>query len=82
MPRQTAIGLVTGAAAIAVVSAVIAVLKQWIDPDGLTGLYLFAILPVAIVWGFWLAGIVALGVVPGVLLLLRPARAPLRDRAG
>ena len=61
MPRQTAIGLVTGAAAIAAVSAVIAVLKQWIDPDGLTGLYLFAILPVAIVWGFWLAGIVALG---------------------
>ena len=60
MPRQTAIGLLAGAAAIAVVSAVIAVLKQWIDPDGLTGLYLFAILPVAIVWGFWLAGIVAL----------------------
>ena len=60
MPRQTAIGLLAGAAAIAVVSAVIAVLKQWIDPNGLTGLYLFAILPVAIVWGFWLAGIVAL----------------------
>ena len=38
----------------------VAVLKPWIDPDGLTGLYLFAILPVAIVWGFWVAGIVAL----------------------
>ena len=41
-------------------SAVIAALKQSIDPVGLTGLYLFAILPVAIVWGFWVAGIVAL----------------------
>ena len=57
--RDTAAGLVAGAAAIAIVSAVIAVLKQWIDPVGLTGLYLFAILPVAIVWGFWLAGIVS-----------------------
>ena len=60
MPSQTAIGLLAGATAIAVVSAVVAVLKPWIDPDGLTGLYLFAILPVAIVWGFWVAGIVAL----------------------
>ena len=62
MPRHTAIGLLAGATAIAVVSAVIAVLKQWVQgiPDGLTGLYLFAILPVAIVWGFWLAGIVAI----------------------
>jgi signal transduction histidine kinase len=60
MSRHTMIGIVAGAAAIAVVSAAIAVLKRWIDPDGLTGLYLFAILPVAIVWGFWLAGIVAI----------------------
>jgi signal transduction histidine kinase len=58
--RQTTAGIVTGAVAIAIVSAVIAVLKQWIDPVALTGLYLFAILPVAIVWGFWPAGLVAL----------------------
>ena len=58
--RQTAIGLVAGAAAIGVVSAVIAGLKPHIDPVGLTGLYLFAILPVAIVWGFWVAGVVAI----------------------
>ncbi len=57
--RQTAVGVVAGAAAIAIVSAVIAALKPWIDPVALTGLYLFAILPVAIVWGFWVAGIVA-----------------------
>ena len=43
------------------VTVAIAVLKRHIDPEGLTGLYLFAIVPVAIVWGFWVAGIVALG---------------------
>jgi signal transduction histidine kinase len=57
--RHTAMGLIVGVAAIAVVSGVIAVLKQFVDPLGLTGLYLFAILPVAIGWGFWVAGIVA-----------------------
>jgi signal transduction histidine kinase len=60
LARQTAAALVVGAVAIAAVTAVIALVKQFIDPVGLTGLYLFAILPVAIVWGFWLAGIVAL----------------------
>jgi hypothetical protein len=34
--------------------------RDTIDPTALTGLYLFAILPVAIVWGFGLAGVVAL----------------------
>jgi signal transduction histidine kinase len=58
--RHWAAGLVVGALAIGLVSAAIAVLKQFIDPVGLTGLYLFAILPVAILWGFWIAGIVAL----------------------
>jgi hypothetical protein len=57
--RQTVVGLVAGATAIAVVSAGIAALKPYAEPVALTGLYLFAILPVAILSGFWLAGIVA-----------------------
>jgi signal transduction histidine kinase len=57
--RQTATAPIVGAAAIAVVSVLIAVLKQYVDPLGLTSLYLFAIVPVAIGWGFWVAGIVA-----------------------
>jgi signal transduction histidine kinase len=56
--RETATGLAVGAAAIAVVSALIAVLKQFAEPLGLIGLYLFAIVPVSIGWGFWVAGIV------------------------
>ena len=57
--RRTATGLITGAVAIAVVSVLIAALKRFADPLGLTGLYLFAILPVAIGWGFVIAGVVA-----------------------
>jgi signal transduction histidine kinase len=60
VPRRTATGLAMGAAAIAVVTGVIALLRQLVDPLGLPGLYLFAILPVAIVSGLWLAGIVTL----------------------
>jgi hypothetical protein len=50
--RHTAMGLITGSAAIAVMSGVIAVLQQFVDPRGLSVLYLFAIFPVAIGWGF------------------------------
>jgi signal transduction histidine kinase len=57
--RQRATGLIIGAAAIAVVSVLIAALKPLVDPLGLTGLYLLAIVPVAIGWGFLVAGIVA-----------------------
>jgi signal transduction histidine kinase len=57
--RNAATGLVVGAAAIAVVNLLIAALEQHIDPVALTGLYLLAIFPVAIGWGFWVAGIVA-----------------------
>ena len=57
--RQTAIGLVLGAGAIAVVSVGIAALQHVVDPSALTSLYLLAILPVAIGWSFWLAGLVA-----------------------
>jgi signal transduction histidine kinase len=50
--------VLVGAALIAGVSLVVAALKDSVDPVGLTGLYLFAILPVAIGWGFLLAGLV------------------------
>lgn len=58
--RQTATSLIVGAAAITVVSVLIALLKQYADPLGLTNLYLFAILPVAIRSGFLVAGVVAI----------------------
>jgi signal transduction histidine kinase len=57
--RQAATGLIIGAAAIAVVTGLIAVLKQFVEPLGLISLYLFAIFPVSIGWGFWVAGIIA-----------------------
>jgi signal transduction histidine kinase len=57
--RRTAAGLLLGAVLIAVVSVLIATLKQSVDPLGLTGLYLFAVVPVSIVAGFWVAGLVA-----------------------
>ena len=58
--RRAATGVAAGALAIAAVTLVIAALKPLMDPSALTGLYLFAILPVAIGWGFWQAGVVAL----------------------
>jgi signal transduction histidine kinase len=57
--QQAATGLVIGAVAIAVVSTAIAALRQVVPSLGLTSLYLFAILPVAILSGYWAAGIVA-----------------------
>ena len=54
-------GVAVGALAIAAVTAAVAVLKHSIPVGGLTSLYLFAILPIAIGWGFWAAGIVAVG---------------------
>ena len=57
--RRAVTGLIAGAVAITAVSLLIAALKGSVDPVGLTGLYLFAILPVAIGWGFFVAGIVA-----------------------
>jgi signal transduction histidine kinase len=58
--RQPLKGLAIGAVGIALVSAAIAVLKRSIEPDALTGLYLFAILPVAILAGFWVAAVIAI----------------------
>jgi signal transduction histidine kinase len=69
--RRTATGLLVGAAAIAAVSLVIAVLKQFVNPLGLTSLYLFAILPVAIGWGFRVAGVVAVAALLAFAFFLR-----------
>jgi hypothetical protein len=55
--RRTTIGVAAGALAIAGVTLVIAGLRHVMDPAALTGLFLFAILPVAIGWGFWPAGV-------------------------
>ncbi len=57
--RRAVTGLIVGAIAITAVSLLIAALKGSVNPLGLTGLYLFAILPVAVGWGFFIAGIVA-----------------------
>ena len=57
--RRAVTGLIVGAVAITAVSLLIAALKDSVNPVGLTGLYLFAILPVAVGWGFFIAGIVA-----------------------
>jgi K+-sensing histidine kinase KdpD len=57
--RRTATGVAAGALAIAAVTLVIGGLQHVMDPVALTGLYLFAILPVAIGWGFWPAGVAA-----------------------
>jgi signal transduction histidine kinase len=59
--RPAVRGLFLGAAGIAVVSAAIALLDDFAPAIGLTGLYLFAILPVAMVAGFREAAIVAVG---------------------
>jgi signal transduction histidine kinase len=57
--RRTVTGLIVGAVAIAIVTLAIAALKGSAEPVAFTGLYLFAILPVAIGWGFLAAGMVA-----------------------
>ena len=59
LSRDPLSGLLAAAAAVAVVTGVIALLDQLVPALGLTSLYLFAILPVAIGWGFWLAGMTA-----------------------
>jgi K+-sensing histidine kinase KdpD len=58
--ERAATGFVASAFAIVAVTLVIGALKHVMDPAALTGLYLFAILPVAIGWGFWQAGVTGL----------------------
>jgi signal transduction histidine kinase len=58
--QHAAKGLAAGAAGIAVVTAAIWALQQFVPVLALGGLYVLAILPVAVVWGFWAALVVAL----------------------
>ena len=51
--------IAVGALAITAVTLLIDVLKPYLDPWSLTALYLVAVVPVAIGWGFWPAGIAA-----------------------
>ena len=78
MTRQAATGLIVGAAAIAVVNGLIAVFERHIDPVALTGLYLLAIFPVAIGWGFLVAGIVAVASLVTFALFFAPPLDSLR----
>jgi signal transduction histidine kinase len=58
--QHAAKGLAVGASGIAVVTAAIWALQQFVPVIALEGLYVLAILPVAVVWGFWTALVVAL----------------------
>ena len=58
--RRAALGVAAAVVAIAAVSLAVAALKPLADPSAMAGLYLFAILPIAIGWGFWQAGVAAL----------------------
>jgi len=57
--RHATQGIAVGVLATATVSGAIAGLDQFVAAKSLTALYLLAIFPVAIGWGFWVAGIVA-----------------------
>ena len=52
-------GVAVGALAITAVTLLIAALTPSLDPWSLTGVYLFAVVPVAIGWGFWPASAAA-----------------------
>jgi len=53
--RSLVVGVLASIAAVAIVTAVIAVVKQWVPVLSLGVLYVFAVLPIAVVWGLWLA---------------------------
>ena len=52
---DTVVGLLTSAAAVVFVTAAIAVVKRWVPVLSLGVLYIFAVLPVAVLWGLGLA---------------------------
>ena len=59
-PAEALIGLLVSAGAVALVTAVIALLKPHVPLLSLGALYLFAVLPVAVVWGIAFAVPVAI----------------------
>jgi signal transduction histidine kinase len=57
--RSTAVGAAVGVLATAGVSGLIGLLDPRVDATGLIGLYVFAILPIAIYWRTWVAAATA-----------------------
>jgi two-component system sensor histidine kinase KdpD len=55
LSSELVVGVLTSAGAVALVTAVIAVLESWAPILSLGTLYVFAVLPVAVVWGLVLA---------------------------
>src|ERR1700745_2697445 len=52
---EALVGLLASAGAVVFVTAAIAVLKRWVPVLSLGVLYIFAVLPVAVLWGLGLA---------------------------
>ena len=48
-------GIAASVAAVVIVTVVIALVKRWVPVLSLGVLYVFAVLPIAVVWGLWLA---------------------------
>src|SRR5215510_10022143 len=57
--KRIALGLAVSAAAVALVTAAIAVLERYVPVLSLGALYVFAVLPVAVFWGLGLASVVS-----------------------
>ena len=58
MRRDVVVGALAACGTVVVVSAVIALLEPHVPVLALGVLYVFAVLPVAVLWGTWLAGAV------------------------
>src|SRR5262245_53307952 len=56
---DAAVGLLASAGAVAFVTAAIFVLKRWVPVLSLGVLYIFAVLPVSVLWGLGLASAVS-----------------------
>ena len=54
-PLEAAVGFLASAGAVVFVTTAIAVLKRWVPVLSLGVLYIFAVLPVAVLWGLALA---------------------------
>jgi signal transduction histidine kinase len=76
--RRSATGLALGVAEIAAVTGLISALKQVVPVSALTGLYMLAILPIAVWWSFGLALMVAVASALTVDLVFTPPLFSLR----
>src|SRR3954469_1888195 len=76
--QRLLIGFALGVAEIAAVTGLISALKQIVPASALTGLYILAILPIAVWWGFGLALLVAVASALTFDLLFTPPLFSLR----